>query len=139
VHKSTCRRSQALGIVDTMKLLQTLRGFFVLIVLGGYVPATLAAENPVWWERAEIVARQEGYRLVTQKQLQTLYGSQKNFLIVDVRPDYEFKDGHLPRAVQIEFSPADRYSLKPDKRSRFESVLGSDKNRRIIIYCLNYN
>ena len=122
-----------------MKLLQTLKGFFVLIILCGYVPGAGAAENSVWWERAEIVARQEGYHLVTLQQLQTLYGAQQNFLIVDVRPDYEFKEGHLPRAIQIEFSPADRYNLKPDKRDRFESVLGSDKNRKIIIYCLNYN
>ena len=122
-----------------MKFMQTLGAFFVLILLGGYVPQVMAAENPVWWERAEMVARQEGYRLVSLQQLQTLYDSKQNFLIVDVRPDYQFREGHLPGAVQIEIDPGDRYSLKPDKRSRFRSVLGSDINRRIIIYCLNYN
>jgi len=122
-----------------MKLLQTLGVFFVLIVLGGCVPEAEAAENTVWWESAEIVARQEGYRLVTPEQLRALYRSNKNFLIVDVRPDYQFRSGHLPKAVQMEFDPGDRYSLKPDKRTRFERVLGPDKNREIIIYCLNYN
>ena len=132
-------RSQVLGDFNTMKFIQTVGGLFALILLGGSVAGVMAADNPVWWERAGVIARQEGCRLVTQKQLQTLYRTNKTFLIVDVRPDYEFKAGHLPRAVQIEFSPADRYSLKLDKRTRFRHVLGPDKNREIIIYCLNYN
>ena len=97
------------------------------------------AENPVWWERAESIARQEGYRLVTLEQLRSLYRSDKKFLIVDVRPDYQFRGGHLPRAVQLEFDPGDRYQLKPGKRNRFADLLGPDKSRKIIIYCQNHD
>jgi len=120
-----------------MKLLQVLGVFWLATAV--YIPAAATAEIPVWWERAEIAAQREGYRLVTQQQLQTLYRLQPDFLILDVRPAYQYKAGHLPRAVQLELDPGDRYHLKPDKQSRLESVLGSDKTRTIIIYCQDYN
>ena len=50
----------------------------------------LAKEMPLWWEQAEAEAEREGYDLITLDDLQKLYDSDKDFLIVDVRPDYEF-------------------------------------------------
>jgi len=122
-----------------MKPPKSLELFGALIILLGIGAASAPAENPVWWERAENIARQEGYRLVSTEQLRSLYRSNTNFLIVDARPDYQYRAGHLPRAVQIEFDPGDRHRLKPEKQDRFRSILGPDKQRKIIIYCQNYD
>ena len=97
-----------------------------------------APDKPVWWERAESLASHDGYRLITLHELKALYDSAQSFSILDVRPDYEYKAGHLPDALQLEFDLGERSSLKPDKRQRFESILGPDKGREIVIYCRNY-
>ena len=95
-------------------------------------------DKPVWWERAESLASHDGYRLITLHELRALYDSAQSFSILDVRPDYEYKAGHLPDALQLEFDLGERSNLKPDKRHRFESILGPDKGREIVIYCRNY-
>lgn len=95
-------------------------------------------DKPVWWERAESLASHDGYRLITLHELKALYDSAQSFSILDVRPDYEYKAGHLPDALQLEFDLGERSNLKPDKRHRFESILGPDKGREIVIYCRNY-
>jgi len=97
-----------------------------------------AEERPGWWERAESLASEDGYKLITLHKLRALYDSGQNFVIVDARPDYEYKAGHLPDAVQIEFDLGERSNLNPVKRQQFEDILGPDKGREIIIYCRNY-
>ena len=97
-----------------------------------------AEERPGWWERAESLASKDGYKLITLHKLRALYDSGQNFVIVDARPDYEYKAGHLPDAVQIEFDLGERSNLNPVKRQQFEDILGPDKGREIIIYCRNY-
>ena len=98
----------------------------------------LAEEKPVWWEQAELEAKREGYVLITPDELKGLYGADKPILILDVRPDYEYKRGHLPNAANLEFHLGERLALDPAKRKEFVEILGPDKDRAVVIYCRSF-
>jgi len=98
----------------------------------------LGGETPTWWKQAADEAERDGYDLLHPAALKGLYDSGENFLIVDVRAEYEYQQGYLPDAVNFEFDLGDRLQLKPEKRQAFEKLLGPDKNRKIIIYCRSF-
>ena len=106
----------------------------VLVVTG----PSWSKDTPVWWPSAIAEAHKDGYALTTPDEIQALYASSDNYFIVDVRPDYEFKAGHLPGAKNFEIDLGDRLGLKPQKADAFEKVLGADKNRAIVIYCRSF-
>ena len=106
----------------------------VLVVTG----PSWSKGNPVWWDSALAEAQKDGYALTTPEKIQNLYASGTSYSIVDVRPDYEFKTGHLPEAINFEIDLGDRLDLKPQKADAFRKVLGVDKNRRIVIYCRSF-
>ena len=95
-------------------------------------------DTPVWWPSALAEAQKDGYALTTPQEIQNLYASGTNTIIVDVRPDYEFKAGHLPGAKNFEIDLGDRLDLKPPKADAFRKLLGTDKNRGIVIYCRSF-
>ena len=112
---------------------------YILILLMLVVTGpSWSSDNPVWWPSALAEAQKDGYGLTTPDEIQALYASSDNYLIVDVRPDYEFKAGHLPGAKNFEIDLGDRLGLKPPKADAFEKVLGADKNRTIVIYCRSF-
>ena len=111
--------------------------FSVILLFLSTMP-TLAKEKPLWWEQAELEAKRDGYVLITLDELEGLYEADKTFLILDVRPDYEYKSGHLPKAANLEFHLGERLTLDPDKRKEFEEILGPDKDRTIVIYCRSF-
>ena len=98
----------------------------------------IAEEQPLWWEQAEAEAEREGYDLITLDELQSLYQSDKDFIVLDVRPDYEYRRGHLPMAANLEFHLGERLSFDPAKRKEFEELLGPEKDRTIVIYCRSF-
>jgi phage shock protein E len=106
----------------------------VLVVIG----PSWGKDNPVWWPSALAEAQKDGYALITPVETQSLIASGNNFFIVDVRPDYEFKAGHLPGAQNFEIDLGDRLELKPQKTNAFKKILGPDKNRLIVIYCRSF-
>ena len=108
---------------------------FFFILLG---QSFAGEKRPVWWDRAQTLASQDGYQLITIPEFRDFYDSQLDFVIVDVRPDYEYRAGHLPKALQIEFHLGERSRLTPPKKQQFENILGPDKDREVIIYCRNY-
>ena len=111
---------------------------FLLVILLLRASITIAEEQPLWWEQAEAEARREGYDLITLNELESLYQSGNDFIILDVRPDYEYKRAHLPRAANLEFHLGERLTLDPAKRKKFEKLLGSNKDRTIVIYCRSF-
>ncbi len=115
-------------------ILSTILILLVLVVIG----PSWGKDNPVWWPSALAEAQKDGYTLTTPDETQSLIASGNNFFIVDVRPDYEFKAGHLPRAKNFEIDLGDRLELKPQKANGFKNVLGTDKNRLIVIYCRSF-
>ena len=108
--------------------------FLLLVVIG----PSWGKDTPVWWPSALAEAQKDGYALTTPQDIQTLYSSGNDYFIVDVRPDYEFKTGHLPEAKNFEIDLGDRLDLKPPKADAFRKVLGTDKNRPIVIYCRSF-
>ena len=99
---------------------------------------TIAEEQPLWWEQAEAEASREGYHLITLDELESLYQAGKDFIILDVRPDYEYKRAHLPRASNLEFHLGERLTLDPAKQKEFEALLGPNKDQTIVIYCRSF-
>ena len=112
--------------------------FIPILLVLVYIGPTWGKENPVWWSSALTEAQKDGYALTTPEEIQAQYAGNKDFLVVDVRPDYEFKTGHLPGAKNFEIDLGDRLALKPQKAKAFEKVLGVDKNRLIVIYCRSF-
>ena len=115
-------------------ILSTILILPVLVVIG---PAW-SKDTPLWWPSALAEGQKDGYALTTPQEIQSLNASGGNYFIVDVRPDYEFKAGHLPGAKNFEIDLGDRLDLKPQKAEAFRKVLGTDKNRLIVIYCRSF-
>jgi len=71
-------------------------------------------------------------------ELKAIYESGKEFTIIDVRPEYEYRDGHLPQAKGLEFDLGDKLELKPEKQEALIRLLGPDKQRLIVFYCRSF-
>ncbi|MBW2369361.1 MAG: rhodanese-like domain-containing protein [Deltaproteobacteria bacterium] len=110
--------------------------FFCLVLpMAGFA----ADAPPTWWQQAEAEAERDGYVLLTPVEFDyRIRHGLVNFLLVDVRPGYEYERGHLDGAVNFEFNLADRLALKPSKRTAFESLLGPEPNRTIVFYCRSF-
>ena len=115
-------------------ILPTVLILLVLVVIG----PSWSRDNPVWWPSALAEAQKDGYTLTTPEEIQSRYASSYNYIILDVRSDYEFKTGHLPGAKNFEIDLGDRLELKPPKAEAFKNVLGTDKSRGIVIYCRSF-
>ena len=114
--------------------------FLPLLLVLGILTAAGAGnrEQPAWLQQARDEARQDGYALITAPELKALYDSGKDFTIVDVRPEYEYRDGHLPQANSLEFDLGDKLELTPEKQAALINLLGPDKQRMIVIYCRSF-
>ena len=111
--------------------------FWALCLAGAALLASgvgYAAEKPSWWGRAEKIATKDHYGLIGTGSLKKLYESSRPFIILDVRTVPEFKQGHLPRSQNLEFSFADQRRLAPAKEAAFKEIMGDDHAKLIIIY-----
>jgi thiosulfate/3-mercaptopyruvate sulfurtransferase len=82
-----------------------------------------------------------GYDVITAKELKQWIDSGKDMLIIDAMPyDASYKKGHVPGAKQFLFPVPIMQTWdtkKTDGKSKqdYEALLGSDKNRIIVVYC----
>ena len=97
-----------------------------------------AAGHPAWWAKASRTASDNGYRLLDARGLKAKLDRGEKFLLVDVRPDYEYEEGHIPGAVNLEFHLGDRTRLKPAKEKALNGILGPDKRVVVVFYCRSY-
>ena len=113
----------------------------VILILAMGSPTAVAAtiqDQPAWLQQAKDEAKQDGYELISTLELEALYESGKDFVIIDVRPEYEYRDGHLFNAKSLEFDLGDKLDLKPEKQAALISLLGPDKQRLIVFYCRSF-
>jgi 3-mercaptopyruvate sulfurtransferase SseA len=110
----------------------------LILVIGILTAATGSQNEPSWLQQARDESKQDGYELITAPELKALYDSGKDFTIIDVRPEYEYRDGHIPHAKSLEFDLGDKLELKPDKQAALINLLGPDKQRLIVIYCRSF-
>lgn len=66
-----------------------------------------------------------GYEMISQDEAKRLIDTEKDYIILDVRTDEEFADGHIENAILI---PDYEISQKA------ESIL-KNKNQLILVYC----
>ncbi|MCB2188152.1 MAG: rhodanese-like domain-containing protein [Deltaproteobacteria bacterium] len=115
----------------------------LILLAGSGLPVAAAAKatpafTPTWWADAAREADRDGYRLLTQPELQALLDSGDEFLLLDVRPDYEYRQGHLPGAKNLEFHLGHRSKLDPATEKAFRALAGPDPGRKIVIYCRSF-
>lgn len=110
----------------------------ILTVLLGILTSAGSREEPSWLQHARDEAINDGYELTSAPELKVIYESGKDFTIIDVRPEYEYRDGHLSNAKSLVFDLGDKLDLKPEKQAALISLLGPDKQRLIVFYCRSF-
>lgn len=70
-------------------------------------------------------AAAETFKTVTADELKKLVDGGKNFTLVDTRTEDEFRQGHLPKAMNI----------PPEKVNAIGSLLPKTRNSAVIFYC----
>jgi len=93
---------------------------------------------PLWWPDTRKRAEAGGYELINFQELQALIKSKKKYVLLDVRPDYEYRDGHMPGAQNFEFHLGHRSGLEPERAEALKALLGKDRNRLLVTYCRNF-
>lgn len=111
-----------------------LLSLFILLPCAGY--AQEGDDHPIWWQDALEEAHREGYELIDTEQLDSILEDSR-VILVDVRPDYEYKEGHLPCSVNFPFNLGDKMLLPESKKRAFEELLGP-KDRPVVIYCRSF-
>lgn len=101
-------------------------------------PSQAKDQRPAWLDRAVQTAAQEGYAIISLKELRAVLAQKGSAVILDVRPDYEYAAGHLPGAVNLEFHLGHRTKLPPDRAAKLAAILGPDKMRQVVIYCRSH-
>ena len=134
--------------------MQTIKKIFTLTAIGILVfglaaPAGAFLENKFEKEAAKEAGavklvrevQRGGYDVVTTEELKKWIDSGKDMVIVDTMPfEASYKKGHVPGAVQFLFPIPEMKqwdSKETDGKSQedFMKLLGSDKDRPIVIYC----
>ena len=110
----------------------------IIFLWTGISWATEDLPLPSWWDQASRDAIKKGYQLIPPIKLQALQKSGETFLLVDVRPEYEYCQGHLPNALNMTFDLGDQLSLPDLKKSALTKMLGPDQNRMVVIYCRSF-
>jgi rhodanese-related sulfurtransferase len=104
----------------------------IVAVSGTTTIPTFAAP---WPEQAAREAKQGGYSLVDTAELARILENGRKPLLLDVRPDYEFREGHIEGAINVEFDLGDDRHAAPAKLDRIRRLAGPDTSRPIVIYC----
>lgn len=99
------------------------RGLRILALLG----ITLRwLASPAFADDAPPIPKE--IKVVTGEELKKLLDSRAQFLLVDSRVQQEFKDGHIPRAINVVDKEMEAHKAK----------FPADKSHPIIFYCNGY-
>ena len=82
-----------------------------------------------------------GYEVITTTELHDVVESGRDVLIIDTMPyEASYKKGHIPTAQQFLFPIPEMTTWEKDQtagksQDDFTNLLGTDKDRMIVIYC----
>ena len=134
--------------------MRTYKSLFILFLFVGLVAVKAAPAGAFLGNKFEKEVEKEagavklvrevqrgGYDVFTTEELKNWIDSGKDMLIVDTMPyENSYRKQHVPGAVQFLFPIPDMDSWDPKKtdgktKEDFIELLGSDKNKTIVIYC----
>jgi rhodanese-related sulfurtransferase len=74
---------------------------------------------------AAAYAAAAGFAVISADEVRKLMGSGKKLAIVDARTEEEFREGHVPKAINV----------PPDKVTAVAKYLPKDKDTLLVFYC----
>ncbi|MDP2834300.1 MAG: rhodanese-like domain-containing protein [Pseudomonadota bacterium] len=82
-----------------------------------------------------------GYKLITIEEVKKMLDAKEDFILVDAHPKWEYEMGYIDGARWFGFqsNTVDNWEKDvtdgPRSQAEYLAVLGSDKNKKIVIYC----
>ena len=67
----------------------------------------------------------DGYKIISADELKQMMDVKKQVVIVDARTEQEYRDGHVPTAINV----------PPEKINSIGTLLPKDKKVLIVFYC----
>lgn len=111
---------------------------FVLLLAVVAVSAARGQEaRPVWWADMLAEAQTYGYHLLKTD----VAAVGPEFLVLDVRPDYEFRGGHVAGAHNVEFPPTDAAGDAQAVAAALAEVVALSEgklDRPVAVYCRSF-
>lgn len=106
----------------------------VLLTIGAvWFSHRTVAPGAATWADVLAEAKAGGYKIITTDQLSEQYRKDaKNLFLVDTRQKWEYRTGHLKRALNFPMEPT--WWSRWRKASALEAFLGPDKDRTVIFY-----
>jgi len=104
-----------------------------------FVVSTVALLYISSWAPAQSVG---GYATISTAELKKMQESGKEILLIDTLADSRYKQEHLPGAKHFEFpngtmDPWDKLKTGGKSSDDFVTLLGGDKERALVFYCLD--
>ena len=112
--------------------------WFVLAVFLLAVPTLAADKQPAWWSDLQREADRYGYALIDDAGLTALGEPGNDYLLIDVRPGYEFEAGHMPGALHLEFNLGEEHGLSEDKRTQLTRILDTYPQGPVVLACRSF-
>lgn len=75
-----------------------------------------------------------GYTMVNTEELKSWVDNKEDMILIDTMPADHYKSKRIPTAVNAEL-PVAYADVTPEQREAFVSLLGTDKDKKIVIYC----
>jgi len=112
-----------------------LHALLLLCVVVSAAPGQEA--RPLWWADMQAEAQAHGYHLL-ETDVATVG---PEFLVLDVRPDYEFRGGHVAGAHNVEFPPTDAAGDAQAIAAALAEVVAlaeGTMDRPVAVYCRSF-
>jgi 3-mercaptopyruvate sulfurtransferase SseA len=92
-----------------------------------------ASPREVEWKDVQAEAAKGGYRLISTEEMANRYRRDpQSLLLVDTRPEGEYRAGHIRGAVNLSLTPA--WWGRWRSRKLLAALLGPDRGRFVVFY-----
>lgn len=119
------------------KIVQISLMFFLFLSFVAQAQAEIQNAQNANRVRGQIVseAKKGGYQLITPEELKKEYLTDSAaFLLVDTRQEWSYQMQHIKGASHIDFAPTWWNQYSPMTRSEMKTLLGPDKNKKVVFY-----